>query len=108
MATDEQIDATCRRLQRSRRELFEVAHILKGDQPRNVDPNAFPRSRIMRALTGQQGRTLLKNAAVALAMSRPRIAWRLAGLAPLLRPMLVRYLATRFLRSRSPPSAVTN
>jgi hypothetical protein len=106
MATDEQLDEMCRRLQSSRREIFEVAHILKGDQPR--DPNVFPRSRIMRALTGRQGRSALKNVALALAMSRPKTAWRLAGLAPLLRPMILRYLAERFLRPRSPSSSVTN
>jgi hypothetical protein len=108
MATDEQVDDMCRRLQGSRREIFEVAHRLKGDAPRTTDPNAFPRSRIMRALTGQQGRAVLRNAAVALAMSRPKTAWRLAGLAPLLRPMILRYLAQRILRPRRPSPTVTN
>jgi len=100
MASEEQLDATCRRLQSTRREIFEAAHVLKGDRPSKADPNAFPRSRIMRALTGQQGRTVLKNAALALAMSRPRVAWRLAGLVPLVRPMIVRFLAERFLRPK--------
>jgi hypothetical protein len=99
MATEEQIDALCRRLQRSRLEIFEQAHILKGDQPR--DPNAFPRSRIMRALTGQTGRSALRSAAMVLAMSKPKLMWRLAGLAPLLRPMILEFVARRILRSRS-------
>jgi hypothetical protein len=106
MATEEQIDATCRRLQSSRLEVFELAHVLKGDRPQ-TDPNVFPRSRIMRALTGQQGRTVLKNAAMALAMSRPRTAWRLAGLAQFARPMLLKYLAERLLRTRRPVPPVT-
>src|ERR1700722_4593237 len=78
MATDEQVDDMCRRLQGSRREIFEVVQRLKGDAPRTTDPNTFPRSHIMRALTGKQGRSVLRNAAVALAMSRPKTAWRLA------------------------------
>jgi hypothetical protein len=55
----------------------------------------------MRALTGHQGRNVLGHAALALAMSRPKIAWRLAGLAPLLRPMLVRWVIERLLRPRA-------
>ncbi|HWW21942.1 MAG TPA: hypothetical protein VNZ06_14170 [Steroidobacteraceae bacterium] len=62
----------------------------------------------MRALTGQHGRNMLRNAALALAMSRPKTAWRLAGLAPLLRPMILRYLAARILRPRKPSFSVTN
>jgi hypothetical protein len=108
MASEEQLDAACRRLQSTRLEIVELAHVLKGDRPHQADPNAFPRSRIMRALTGQQGRTVLKNAAFALAMSRPKAAWRLAGLAPLLRPMILRYLTERILRPRRPESPVTN
>jgi hypothetical protein len=100
MATDEQLDAACRRLEGSRREIFELAHVLKGDRQLHPQPEGFPRSHIMRALTGQQGRSVLGSAALALAMSRPRAAWRLAGLVPLVRPMIVRFLAARFLRSQ--------
>jgi hypothetical protein len=100
MASEEQYDATCRRLHSSRREIFELAHVLKGDRPLHPQTQGFPRSRIMRALTGEQGKSVLGHAALALAMSRPRTVWRLAGLAPLLRPMLIRFLAQRLLRPR--------
>jgi hypothetical protein len=105
MATEEQIDATCRRLQSSRREIFELAHVLKGGQPH--DPNSFPRSRIMRALTGQSGRNVLRSAGLALAMARPKVAWRLTALTPLLKPMILRFLAERMLRPRRSSSTVT-
>jgi hypothetical protein len=109
MASEEQLDATCRRLQTTRLEIFEMAHVLKGDRQRPADPNTFPRSRIMRALTGQPGRTVLKNAALALAMSGPKSAWQLAKLTPLFRPLIVRYLADRIFRPRRPTTpAVTN
>jgi len=101
MATEEQLDSTCRRLEDSRREIFRLAHVLKGDRPLHEPREGFPRSHIMRALTGQQGRSVLGHAALALAMSRPRMAWRLAGLAPLLRPMLVRFVVERLLRPRA-------
>ena len=104
MATEEQYDATRRRLHSSRQEIFELAHVLKGDRPLHPESErraqGFPRSRIMRAITGQRGKSVLGQAAMALAMSRPRTVWRLAGLAPLLRPMLLRFLAERLLRSR--------
>jgi hypothetical protein len=100
MATEEQIDAACRRLDSSRREIFQLAHVLKGDRPLHPASEGFPRSHIMRALTGQQGRSVLGSAALALAMSRPRAAWRLAGLVPLVRPLIVRFLADRLLRPK--------
>ena len=106
MASDEQRDATRRRLQSTRVEIVELVHVLKGDRQHDAGPNVFPRSRIMRALTGQQGRTVLKNAALALAMSRPKTVWRLAGLAPLLRPVILRYVAGRILRPGKPASPV--
>jgi hypothetical protein len=98
MSTEEQLDATCRRLRDSREEILQLVHALKGDGPR--DPAAFPRSRIMRALTGERGRRVLGNAAIALAMSRPKTAWRLAAFAPLLRPVIVRFVVERLLRNR--------
>jgi hypothetical protein len=114
VAIESQLDATCRRLQSSRRELIQLAQILKGDPPAVVraggdrhDRSQFPRSRIMRALTGQQSKKVLGQAALALAMSRPKMAWRLAGMAPLLRPLLVRYVTERLLRSRQSNSAET-
>lgn len=100
MSTEEQLDAACRRLRDSRQEILKLAHTLKGDTV--PDPNAFPRSRIMRALTGERGKRMLGNAAMALAMSRPKIAWRLAGFAPLLRPVIIRFLTERLLRSPRP------
>jgi hypothetical protein len=108
MASEEQYDATRRRLQKSRQEVFELAHVLKGDRPLHPDPPGhapgFPRSHIMRALTGERGRNVLGNAALALAMSRPKTVWRLAGLAPLLRPVILNYLAGRLVRQRKPTS----
>jgi hypothetical protein len=108
MATEEQLDATCRKLQSSRRDIFELVHVLKGDRPARDSHEGFPRSRIMRALTGKQGRNALGHAALALAISRPRTAWRLAGLAPLLRPMIIRYVAGRLFRPRNPVSTSSN
>jgi hypothetical protein len=102
MATEEQLDATCRRLRATRLEIFELAHTLKGDRPQRA--GAFPRSRIMRALTGGRGRRVLGSAAIALAISRPKAAARLAALVPLMRPMILRFLTERFLRSRRPTS----
>ncbi len=102
MSTEERLDATCRRLRDSRQEIVKLAHALKGDAV--PDPNAFPRSRIMRALTGERGKRMLGNAAMALAMSRPKIAWRLAGFAPLLRPVIIRFLTERLLHNRRPAS----
>jgi hypothetical protein len=104
MASEAQIDATCDRLRRSRHEIFAMAHVLKGDRPPEDTPQGFPRSRIMRALTGEPGRRVLGSAALALAMSRPKMVWRLAGLAPLLRPVLMRFLMERLFRSRRPES----
>jgi len=106
MSTEEQLDATCRRLRDSRLEIVRLAHTLKGDAPQPA--NSFPRSRIMRALTGAPGRRVLGSAAMALAMARPRMAWRLAGLAPLLRPIIVRYLTQRLLHLRKPAAASTS
>jgi hypothetical protein len=108
MASEEQLNATCRRLEDSRREIVRLAHVLKGDRPLHEPPEGFPRSHIMRALTGQQGRNVLGHAALALAISRPRTAWRLAGLAPLLRPMLVRFVVERLLRPRKRVSTPVN
>jgi hypothetical protein len=108
MASDAQYDATCRRLQSSRQEIFDLAHTLKGDRPPIADRNAFPRSRLMRAITGERGRKALGQAALALAMSRPRTVWRLAGMATLLRPMILRLLAQRLMRPRRPVSTLPN
>ena len=104
MASEEQYDATRRRLHSSRQEIFELAHVLKGDRPLHPRTEGFPRSRIMRAITGQQGKAMLGQAAMALAMSRSGTVWRLAGLTPLLRPMLLRFLAGRLVRRRKPVS----
>ena len=109
MASDEQIDAVCRRLQRSREEILVVARVLKGGPASHGRSDCFPRSRIMRALTGEQGQKLLGSAALALAMSRPRTVWRLAALRPLLRPVIIRFLVRRLFRSgTAPESTVIN
>lgn len=104
MTSDEQYDATCRRLRSSRLEIFELAHVLKGDRPLHRNETGFPRSRLMRALTGERSRQVLGRAAFALAISRPRTVWRLAGVAPWLCPVILRFLARSVLRHRKPVS----
>jgi len=104
MATEEQLDATCRRLENSRREILQLVHVLKGDRPLHEPREGFPRSHIMRALMGDQGRNVLGHAALALAISRPKAVWRLAGLAPMVRPMLVRFVVNRLLKPRKSAS----
>jgi len=104
MASEEQYDATRRRLHISRQEIFELAHVLKGDRPLHPNPQGFPRSRIMRAITGAQGKSVLGQAALALAMSRPSAVWRAAGLVPLLRPFLLRIVAGKLLGPRKAAS----
>jgi len=105
MATEEELDAACRRLQMSRRDIVEFAHVLKGDRPAKDIHQGFPRSHIMRALTGESGRNALGHAALALAISRPKTVWRLAGFAPMLRPMVIRYIAGRLFRPKGPVAA---
>jgi len=102
--TEQRINVARSRLQYSRAEMFALMHALKGDEParqeRAVDAVGFPHSRILRALLGGRGRMLLGAAALTLTLARPKLIWRALKFAPLLRPLLTRYLLTRFLEQR--------
>jgi hypothetical protein len=99
-AAQARIDSARERLQRSRAEIFAFAHALKGDYPADDGEGgaAFPRSRLMRALTGSRVRMLLGGAALAASVLRPTMLWRAGKLAGLLRPLLLRYVLPRLLR----------
>ena len=77
-------------------------HSLKGDEPapqsQGEAAGGFPHSRVMRALLSERGRMMLGGAALLLGVTRPRIIWRVVRLAPLLRPLVMRYLLPRFLQ----------
>jgi hypothetical protein len=110
VATEEEVDAACRRLQSSRTEILQLVRVIKGDkherdqhEPSATDAPVY-RSHIMRALTGQPAKTLGR-AALALAMSRPRALWKLTTLLPVLRPILSQYLSQRLSRPRRKVSA---
>jgi hypothetical protein len=96
--SEQRIEAVCERLQRSREEIFALAHGLVGEYPSADGHPPFPRSRLMRALTGHGGRILLGGAALAAAMLRPSLLWRATKAAGLLRPLLFRYVLPRLLR----------
>ena len=86
-------------MQRSRREIFTLARALRGDYASAAqDEGAFPRSRLMRALTGKPGRVLFGGAALAATVLRPSLLWRFSKYAGLLRPLLFRYVLPRLLR----------
>ena len=96
--SEQRIDAACERLQHSREEIFGLVHSLRGDDPLSDENPEFPRSRLMRALTGNGGRMLLSGAALAATMLRPTLFGRASKVAGLLRPVLFRYLLPRLLR----------
>jgi hypothetical protein len=96
--SEQRIEAACERLQRSREQLFALAHGLVGNPPADGEHGLFPRSRLMRALTGNGGRVLLGGAALAATMLRPSLLWRVTKVAGLLRPVLLRYVLPRLLR----------
>jgi|SRR5579862_1601048 len=96
--SEQRIEAACQRLHRSREEIFALAHGLVGDAAFGEERDAFPRSRLMRVLTGNGGRMLLGGAALAATMLRPSLLWRATKLAGLLRPLLFRYVLPRLLR----------
>ena len=96
--SEQRIEAACQRLQRSREEIFALAHGLRGNTALGEERAAFPRSRLMRALAGNGGRMLLGGAALAATMLRPSLLWRATKLAGLLRPLLFRYVLPRLLR----------
>lgn len=93
--SEQRIEAACARLQRSREEIFALARDLVGEYASDVGHAPFPRSRLMRALTGRGGRLLLGGAALAATVLRPSLLWRASGL---LRPVLLRYVLPRLLR----------
>lgn len=101
LTTEQHIAEARQRLQQTRAQIFAFAHELKGDQPQpqsDLDEGgSFPRSRILRALSGGRGRMLLGAVAVGCTLLRPRMTWRLLRLTPLLRPLIMRYLLPRFL-----------
>ena len=96
--SEQRIEAVCERLQRSREEIFALAHGLVGEYPAEHEQGAFPRSRLMRLLTGNGGRMLLGGAALAASMLQPAWLWRTRKAAGLLRPLLFRYVLPRLLR----------
>ena len=91
------------RLASSRAQLFALVHVLKGDPNQSENATAaeqgvsFPHSHTMRLLLGKPGRLALGGAAVALALLRPKLLGRAARFAPMLRPLLMRYILPRLL-----------
>lgn len=87
------------RLRQSRLDIVSLAEAIKGDRRR--DDDAFPRSVLMRALTGRTGRLIAGGAALGLTLVRPGllpivtrlIPW--AAWVPVLRSVLNRYLVRR-------------
>ena len=69
-----------------------------GEYAADHEQGSFPRSRLMRALTGNGGRMLFGGAALAASMLRPTWLWRASKAAGLLRPLLFRYVLPRLLR----------
>lgn len=92
------IQAVCERLQRSREEIFGLAHGLIGGFAAQDGEAPFPRSRLMRLLTGNGGRLLVGGAALAASLLRPSLLRRATKATGLLRPLLLRYVLPRLLR----------
>ena len=97
-ASEQRIEAICERLHRSREEIFALTHGLIGDYRIGEEEQPFPRSRLMRALTGNGGRMLLGGAALAASVLQPSLLLRAGKFAGLLRPLLLRYVLPRLLR----------
>lgn len=99
----ERLSSLHERLQRSREEIFDLAHLM-GDDPvarrPSAEASAFPRSHVMRALMGEPGRMLIGGAAVATTLLRPKLLWAAVRLMPALRPILWRYVLPRLLGQR--------
>jgi hypothetical protein len=98
-APQDSADRARERLRQSRLEIVSLAEAIKGSRRR--DDDAFPRSLIMRAVTGRGGRLMAGGAALGLALARPGllpivgrlIPW--APLLPVLSSVLNRYLVRR-------------
>jgi hypothetical protein len=103
MSTDtheESIERTRERMRQSRAEVVAALSALKGRHSHAAD-GPFPRSALMRAATGHNGRLVLGGAALTLALLRPgllpmaaRVA-RFAPWIPLIRNVVNRYLVRR-------------
>ncbi len=91
------------RLAESRVQVFALARAIKHDaaeRPRltgQLTDSGFPHSRLMRALMGKPAGIALGTAAVAATLLRPRWLTAALRLAPMLRPVLTRYLLPRLL-----------
>ena len=99
--SEQRIENARERLQRSREEIFALAHGLRDDYAGAGavhDDDDFPRSRLMRALTGQPGRVCSHGGGARRDGARPSLLWRAAKVTGLLRPLLVRYVLPRLLR----------
>ncbi|MGA2023705.1 MAG: hypothetical protein ABSH23_02975 [Steroidobacteraceae bacterium] len=90
------IDQARARLRASRAEIFGLARELRGDAPGEGAGSAY-RSHLMRALSGTGGKAVLGVALLAVALLRPRLLRGVVRLAPLLQPLVIRYLAHRIL-----------
>jgi hypothetical protein len=94
------IDTTLDRMRQSRAEIITSLQTLHVHRTPPRD-DGFPRSVIMRAMLGHNGRMVLGGAALTLAVLRPGlipVAARMARLAPLIplaRNLLNRYLVRR-------------
>jgi len=104
--SEQRIARLQQRLQQSREEFFELAQAMRGQAPPPDEAHAhpgdsgFPHSRLMRALMGKPFGIALGTAAVAATMLRPRLLVRALRFAPVLRPLLVRYVLPRLLGQR--------
>jgi hypothetical protein len=76
----------CVRLRESRRDIQQLTEQLHG----SPSDGAFPRSMLMRALTGSKRGAWIGSAALILGLARPSWAWRAARLVAL--PLARRYL----------------
>jgi hypothetical protein len=101
LGREESIEQALARLRRSRAEILESLQTLHVPRPHKRRRDPFPRSAIMRAALGHNGRMVLGGAAVTLAVLRPRLIpmvvrfARLAPLIPVVRILLNRYLVRR-------------
>jgi hypothetical protein len=96
---EESIAGSRERLRRTRAEI--VGSLQRLSPARRKRSDAFPRSAIMRAALGHNGRLVLGGAAVTLALLRPRLlpmamgAARLAPWIPVVSNLLNRYVVRR-------------
>jgi hypothetical protein len=98
------MDALHARLHASREEIFGIAQAMKGEPEPAPElqhsAGEFPQSRLMKVLLGRQARVLLSGTAVAVGMLRPKLLGSAARLAPVLRPVIMKYLLPTLLGRR--------